>query len=92
MTPDELPADMEAVVARADILYAGKGPLAVTRTTTLRALLKAYQERGRAFRSLFESISCVEGDGGRRSYGFNPSFWKAYREAEATLNQKGDER
>jgi hypothetical protein len=47
MTPDELPADMEAAV-EADILYAGKGPLAVTRTTTLRALLKAYQEQRRA--------------------------------------------
>ena len=47
MTPDELTADMEAAV-EADILYAGKGPLAVTRTTTLRALLKAYQEQRRA--------------------------------------------
>jgi len=91
MTPDELPADMEAVVARmeADILYAGKGPLAVTRTTTLRALLKAYQEQRRALEFYADPISyaltqfseprsAVHGDDGKR--------------ARAALNQKGDER
>ena len=90
MTPDELPADMEAAIAEVETLvltYADN-----TQYDAFRALLKAYQEQRRAFRALFESISCVEGDGGRRSYGFNPRFWEAYWEAEAALNQKGDER
>jgi hypothetical protein len=77
MTPDELPADMEAAV-EADILYAGKGPLAVTRTTNLRALLKAYQERGRALERL-----------ANKDNEFGSEVQKI---ARAALNQKGDER
>ena len=98
MTPDELPADMEAVRMRLGLLARDlerdnpwQGTRSAEDASDIRDLLKAYQEQRRAFRALFESISCDEGDGGLRSYGFNPSFWEAYWEAEAALNQKGDE-
>jgi hypothetical protein len=79
MTPDELPAEMEAVV-EADILYAGKGPLAVTRTTTLRALLKAYQEQRRALERIVNAADARITKRHIRDY------------AAEALNQKGDER
>jgi hypothetical protein len=89
MTPDELPADMEAVV-EADILYAGKGPLAVTRTTTLRALLKAYQEQRRAL----ERLAAVEAFDHPQAIDsmLAQELWARIDYARAALNQKGDER
>ena len=53
MTPDELPADMEAVVWRLEgalRLYrpANLGSVVVWSATDLRAILKAYQEQRRA--------------------------------------------
>jgi hypothetical protein len=84
MTPDELPADMAAAV-EADILYAGKGPLAVTRTTTLRDLLKAYQEQRRALERI--AITTLRDDGGALH-----RLGQVAAAARAALNQKGDER
>jgi len=99
MTPDELPADMEAVVARIDHAVNGVSrpvSLQVCGSQTwalsfddLRALLLAYQERGRvlafyadpisyALTQVSEPRSAVHGDDGKR--------------ARAALNQKGDER
>jgi len=56
MTPDELPADMEAIVERlqADLIgqrALGLGDRAV-RDDDIRALLKAYQEQRRALKEL----------------------------------------
>ncbi len=47
LTPDELPADMEAVVARLEVAAIDPAPW-----PDLRALLKAYQEQRRALERL----------------------------------------
>ena len=47
MTPDELPADMEAVIARLEVSAIDPVPW-----PDLRALLKAYQEQRRALERL----------------------------------------
>ena len=89
MTSDELPADMEDLKKWAD----GHALMKTDRLAeSVRDLLKAYQEQERVFRALFESISYVRCNDGTRSYGFSSFFWAAYREAEAALNQKCDER
>ena len=66
MTPDELPADMEAVIARLsdphlDIGFDHEGDLAghLVDREDLRALLKAYQKQRRAL----ERIASAEVDG-----------------------------
>ena len=47
MTPDELPADIEAVVARLEVSASDPAPW-----PDLRALLKAYQEQRREIETL----------------------------------------
>jgi len=97
MTPDELPADMEAVVARIDHAVNGVSrpvSLQVCGSQTwalsfddIRALLKAYQEQRRAL----ERIASAEVDGldlERDSM----VLTRAIKLARAALNQKGDER
>jgi hypothetical protein len=67
MTPDELPADMEKRLAEfADWLRpGGTEPCAYTSArigTDLRALLKAYQERGRALEAAAPVVPAPEGE------------------------------
>jgi hypothetical protein len=85
LTPDELPANMEAVVARLEVAAIDPAPW-----PDLRALLKAYQEQRRALKDLIDYAeecaarldyhdACMMGD-------------EPVQAARATLNQKGDER
>jgi hypothetical protein len=81
MTPDELPADMEAVIARLDEDYA--------------SLLKAYQERGRALEEAADSFARIQTYVGGRNIDFASAFVRAEygeKRAQAAINQKGDER
>jgi hypothetical protein len=108
MTPDELPADMEAVVARLEVSASDPAPW-----PDLRALLKAYQERGQVLKDLLDHVdkeTCVHenthrggilwticDDCGRKwaddEGGFVPhQDAPAVAKARTALNQKGDER
>jgi len=102
MTPDELSADMEAVVsewlamadeAEVDDIALKSVVICQTEINFLRALLKTYQERGRAL----EVISKGGPDTNRpirQKYtdGFDEGCAWAGRIARRALNQKGDER
>jgi hypothetical protein len=96
MTPDELPADMEAVVARLEgdaTRPSWNAFCSVVRKDDLRDLLKAYQEQRRAL----ETISKGGPDTNRPprpkyTDGFDEGCAWAGRIARAALNQKGDER
>jgi hypothetical protein len=84
MTPDELPADMEAVIARLEVSAIDPAPW-----PDLRALLKAYQEQRRAL------VACR----GAAAPLLEQSEDRVWRRAklivdtvDAALNQKGDER
>jgi hypothetical protein len=96
MTPDELPADMEAVVARLDRavnelggrlhrLFLTGTPDASLSFDDLRDLLKAYQEQRRALESIAATPLLNDGGAMRR-------LGQMVTEAQAALNQKGDER
>ena len=90
MTPNELPADMEAVVARLEDdlrLYrpASLGSVVVSSAADLRALLKAYQQQRRALESIAATPLLYDGGAMRR-------LGQMVTEARAALNQKGDER
>jgi hypothetical protein len=90
MTPDELPADMEKRLAEfADWLRpGGTEPCAYTSArigTDLRALLKAYQERGRALEAAAPVVPAPEGEA-VKSYGQKGrsacslrGLWNGYR-------------
>ena len=56
MTPDELPADMEAVVARLEVAAIDPVPW-----PDLRAFLKAYQEQRRALEEAAKYLCRLEG-------------------------------
>jgi len=99
MSTDELPADMEAVVERIALPWVECEEMSVDGEDlrqagrALRALLKAYQERGRAL----EVISKGGPDTNRPprpkyTDGFDEGCAWAGRIARAALNQKGDER
>jgi hypothetical protein len=94
MTPDELPADMEAVVARLAVSAIDPVPW-----PDLRALLKAYQEQRREIETLRASAppwkeitaeECQHID--QLPVGLALSIYAALNTARAALNQKGDER
>jgi hypothetical protein len=104
MTPDELPADMEAVVARLE-----KAAVDPVPWPDLRALLKAYQERGRALEVARHALVCTENlrctdqsiealaaklvNGvPRDQLEFMTNFASELAVIDAALNQKGDER
>jgi hypothetical protein len=91
MTPDELPADMEDLVAFVDqqntVLLDREVP---NLKASIRDLLKAYQEQRRALKDLIDyaeecaarldyNDACMMGD-------------EPVQAARAALNQKGDER
>jgi hypothetical protein len=80
MTPDELPDDMEAVVARLEVSAIDPVPW-----PDLRDLLKAYQKQRRALERI--AITTLRDDGGAKR-----RLGQVVTEARATLNQKGDER
>jgi hypothetical protein len=84
MTPDELPADMEKRLAEfADWLRpGGTEPCAYTSArigTDLRALLKAYQERGRALEAAAPVVPAPEGEAvksyGQKGRALYEAFW-----------------
>lgn len=85
MTPDELPADMEAVVARLEVSASDPAPW-----PDLRALLKAYQEQRRALDRIgnaLEAVRYVPGD-----HPVVPIKHDAFvKTVDAALNQKSDE-
>jgi hypothetical protein len=95
LTPDELPADMEAVVARLEVAAIDPAPW-----PDLRALLKAYQEQRRALEpfakaaALFDTgdyvnhDACIYRPAAGDEYSLNSGHLLA---ARAALNQKGDE-
>jgi hypothetical protein len=92
MTPDELPADMEAVVARLSYPDPGfdyEGQLVDRKD--IHALLKAYQEQRRALERIgnaLEAVRYVPGD-----HPVVPIKHDAFvKTVDAALNQKGDER
>jgi hypothetical protein len=96
MTPDELPADMEAVVSRLsdphlDLGFDDDGDLAghLVDREDLRALLKAYQEQRRALARSQSLLRECLGDYGHRN--FTDRYGMADR-IRSALNQKGDER
>jgi hypothetical protein len=87
MTPDELPADMEAVRMRLGLLARDlerDNPWQGTRSAEdafdLRALLKAYQEQRRALERIVNAADARITKRHIRDY------------AAEALNQKGDER
>jgi hypothetical protein len=83
MTPDEIPADMEAVVARLDgdaTRPSWNAFCSVVRKDDLRALLKAYQEQRRALERIINAADARITKRHIRDY------------AAEALNQKGDER
>ena len=92
MTPDELPADMEGrLIADAeDMAVQDAGILGISRRSRrlndmaddLRALLKAYQERGRALARI--AITTLRDDGGALH-----RLGQVAAAARAALNQKG---
>jgi hypothetical protein len=88
MTPDELPADMEAVVARLEVSAIDPVPW-----PDLRDLLKAYQEQRRALETISKGGPDTNRPPRPRSYtdGFDAGCAWAGRIARAALNQKGDE-
>jgi len=87
LTPDELPADMEAVVARLEMSAIDPVPW-----PDMRGLLKAYQEQRRALEDLLalpvaaRSLAHLDKGIGTKT----PDA--AWLRARAALNQKGDER
>jgi hypothetical protein len=90
MTPDELPADMEAVVARLEMSAIDPVPW-----PDLRALLKAYQEQRRALEPLRrphwtddKAIDDLDEDA---VIDLTVTVGE-FRRIRAALNQKGDER
>jgi hypothetical protein len=90
MTPDELPADMEAVVARLEVSASDPAPW-----PDLRALLKAYQKQRRALEPLRrphwtddEAIDDLDEDA---VIDLTVTVGE-FRRIRAALNQKGDER
>jgi hypothetical protein len=88
MEADELPADMEAVVARLsdphhDLGFDYEGQLVDRKD--LRDLLKAYQEQRRALERI--AITTLRDDGGALH-----RLGQVAAAARAALNQKGDER
>ena len=100
MTPDELPADMEAVVARLEVSAIDPVPW-----PDLRALLKAYQEQrralGEAIRAFDEMDAATCGAASLDQFCSHYGMKSAQRIvharmqidlARAALNQKGDER
>ena len=82
MTPDELPADMEAVVARLEVAAIDPVPW-----PDLRALLKAYQEQRRAL----ERLSALM-PGAANATTARDLHLTVKAIADTALNQKGDER
>jgi len=96
MTPDELPADMEGRLAEfADWLRpSGTEPCPYTSArigTDLRALLKAYQERGRALEEIKALPDMSKNPADDFDRGARAARLDAADMAEAALNQKGDE-
>jgi hypothetical protein len=80
--------DMEGRL-KADLRYAGKDRLTITRTADLRALLLDYQKRGRALEELLASTVGPEvgaSDGG--TFVIQPPSPDALRRARATLKGK----
>lgn len=88
MTPDELPADMEAVVSErlAEIDRSDAGSpcrQAYFSPAVIRALLKAYQEQRRALERIEQGLPEIRAV---------HRFTETRLIARAALNQKGDER
>jgi hypothetical protein len=100
MTPDKLPADMEAVVSErlAEIDRSDAGSpcrQAYFSPAVIRALLKAYQEQRRALEEAADSFARIQTYVGGRNIDFVSTFVRAEygeKRARAALNQKGDER
>ena len=88
MTPDELPADMEAVVSErlAEIDRSDAGSpcrQAYFSPAVIRALLKAYQKQRRALERIEQGLPEIRAV---------HRFTETRLIARAALNQKGDER
>jgi len=95
MTPDELPADMEDLVAFVEqpntVLLDREVP---NLKTSIRALLKAYQEQRRALEAAADSFARIQDYVGGRNIDFASAFARAdygEKRAQAALNQKGNE-
>jgi hypothetical protein len=106
MTPDELPADMEGRLDHAlnkagrlmhEMNFVGT-PNWQLSFDDLRALLKAYQERGRALEAIQTALETklieakIDCDGSEVSVAYADGVIDTYNFIRAALNQKGDER
>jgi hypothetical protein len=95
MTPDELPADMEALIERVALPWVEAEEMSVDPEElakagqALRDLLKAYQEQRRALERSQSLLRECLGDYGHRN--FTDRYGMADR-IRAALNQKGDQR
>jgi hypothetical protein len=99
----ELPDDMEAVRMRLGLLARDlerdnpwQGTRSAEDAADLRALLKAYQERGRALEALMDAEFARDwrtwsDERARLLLGVGPRY-DAFMTARTTLSQKGDER
>jgi len=97
----ELPDDMEAVVSARLVevdAHGGTTPFrnAYFRVDVIRALLLAYQERGRALEALMDAEFARDwrtwsDERARLLLGVGPRY-DAFMTARTTLSQKGDER
>jgi hypothetical protein len=95
MTPDELPADMEAVVARLEgdaTRPSWNAFCSVVRKDDLRDLLKAYQEQGRDLEEIKALPDLSKNPADDFDRGARAARLDAADIARAALNQKGDER